>query len=160
MKPPIQAFDVEAHIDKAERDPDDPSLGPHQKLGPFTSRNIGAYLELTKLGADIDTLGPGSRSSVRHWHSKKDELVLVLDGELVLITDMGETIMRSGMVAGFKAGEANAHHLINRSEKPASFLVIGSKDSDDSVTYPHDDLQWCQDEEGNWFAAHKDGTPY
>lgn len=64
------------------------------------------------------------------------------------------------MVVGFPAGKANAHHLINQSDADARFLVVGTRMPGDEVHYPHDDFKWAVSDDGTWFAAHKDGTPY
>jgi len=136
------------------------ALGPHELGGPYESRNLGDLFELTQVVVMMETLPPGSRSSIRHWHTKSDEFVMVLEGELTLVTNEGETLVRADMVAGFKAGEENAHHLINKSNTDARFLVVGSRVPGDEVHYPHDDFKWAVAEDGTWYAARKDGTPY
>jgi uncharacterized cupin superfamily protein len=83
----------------------------------------------------------------------------VLEGELTLRTDAGETLMLPGMCAGFRAGARNAHHLVNHSDKPARLLVMGSRVPGDACFYPDDDLIWIETEAGR-HAAHKDGRPY
>ncbi len=50
---------------------------------------------------------------------------MMVSGELVLIEENGETLMRPGDCATHKAGVANGHHLVNRSGSPATFLVVG-----------------------------------
>ena len=80
--------------------------------------------------------------------------------ELTLITDEGATTVKPGMCAGFKAGVENAHHLINRSQEEATFLVVGSRVRGDKAHYPDDDFQWLVEEDGSWHAARKDGTRY
>ena len=75
-------------------------LGP---LGPFEGRSISATFGLAHLGANIETLEPGSRSSHRHWHDRVDEIVVVLDGALTLVEDDAETPLHTGDVAVFKA---------------------------------------------------------
>eukprot|EP00439_Symbiodinium_sp_Y106_P087697 s1_g233.t1 len=162
MKPAIQAMEAEAVKGGAPLPPveERDTLGPHELGGPYESRNLGDLFGLTQYGVGMETLPPGSRSSIRHWHTKSDEFVLVLDGELTLITDEGEMAMTAGMVAGFAAGSENAHHLINNSDAEARFLVVGSRVPGDEVHYPHDDFQWAVAEDGSWYAAHKDGTPY
>lgn len=129
-------------------------------LGPYEGRALGDYFGLAQFGANLEVLPPGSRSSLRHWHSHSDEFLLVLEGELTLVTNDGETRMKSGMCVGFKAGTADGHHLINKSSAPGRFLVIGTRTSDDKVTYPDDDFQWLVAEDGSWHAARKDGTTY
>jgi len=162
MKPAIRAMDVDADRGGSPLPAPEQraSLGPHELSGPYESRNLGAVFGLTQFGAMMETLPPGSRSSIRHWHSKSDEFVMVLTGELTLISNEGETVLIDGMVAGFKAGAENAHHLVNKSDSDARFLVVGSRVAGDEVHYPHDDFKWAVGDDGTWFAAHKDGTPY
>jgi uncharacterized cupin superfamily protein len=84
---------------------------------------------------------PGSISALRHWHEAEDEFVYVLSGELTLVDDNGEHALTEGSFAGFPAGCPNAHHLQNRSEWPASFIVVGSrKPGASTLHYPNDDL--------------------
>ena len=129
-------------------------------VGPYEGRGLGDYFGLSQFGAALEVLPPNSRSALRHWHTRFDEFVWVLDGELMLITDEGETVLRPGMCAGFKAGVTNAHHLINRSTAPARFLVIGTRIGGDKVHYPDDDFQWLVEKDGSGYAAKKDGTRY
>lgn len=133
---------------------------------PFKSRMgdsawlpLGDAFGLTQFGVNLETLQPGAESALRHWHDLEDEFVYVLSGELVLRTDRGETTMIAGMCVGFKAGEEDAHHLVNRSEAEASFFVIGSRVPDDMAFYPDDDLIWVKGEDG-YNAMHKSGEPY
>jgi uncharacterized cupin superfamily protein len=120
-------------------------------------RALGDVASLTQFGVNLTHLPPGAWSGQRHWHSAEDEFVWVLDGELVLVTDEGESILRAGDCAGFKAGDANGHHLQNRSDKVAVILEMGSRRPDKDVcTYSDIDLVWSQ--AGG--DVHKDGTPY
>jgi uncharacterized cupin superfamily protein len=123
-------------------------------------RVLGEQFGLTQFGVNLETLAPGGRSSLKHWHTANDEFVYVLDGELVLATSLGECLIRKGMCIGFKAGVANAHHLHNRATGPATFLVIGTRSPDDTVIYPEDDMQWLTAADGVKRAARKDGTFY
>jgi len=120
---------------------------------------LGDAAGLRKFGVNLVHLPPGSWSSQRHWHTHEDELIYVLEGELVLVTDEGEQAMRPGDAAGFPAGKANGHHLINRSNKPARFLAIGSRSRADSCHYPDIDLIERQDTDGYYYTR-KDGTRY
>ena len=119
---------------------------------------------LTQIGANITTLKPGAWSSQRHWHGKEDEFIYMLSGELVLIEDEGETIMRAGDCAAWKAGVPNGHHLVNRSNADASFLVVSSIDPGDYGEYPDIDLRFGREkappEQGPGGYTHKDGTKY
>jgi uncharacterized cupin superfamily protein len=98
---------------------------------------VGAAGGLTQFGANLVTLEPGAWSSQRHWHSHEDELVVMLEGEAVLVEETGETRLGPGDIATFRAGTANAHHLVNRAPEPCRFLAVGTDFPDtDICTYP------------------------
>ena len=119
---------------------------------------LGDAAGLTQFGVNLLRLPPGQWSSQRHWHLIEDEFVFVLEGEVVLITDAGEEILGPGDSAGFKAGEADGHHIINRSDREAVMLEVGSRaETSDAVDYPDIDLAVKAGAAG---YSHKDGTPY
>ena len=119
-------------------------------------RPLGNALGLTHYGVNLVTLPPGTWSALRHWHTKQDEFVFVVEGELVLVTDAGEQRLRTGMVAGFPAGNADGHHLVNRSAAPAIYLEVGDRVPGDEVHYPDADLFV----DANLTMRHKSGEPY
>jgi uncharacterized cupin superfamily protein len=122
-------------------------------------RRLGDAGGLTQFGVNLCRLKPGSASSQRHWHEREDEFVVVMEGELVLIEDEGETVLRAGDAAAFKAGARNGHHLVNRSARDAIMLEIGSRDPADSGEYSDIDMKVVV-EDGVDRYLHKDGTPY
>lgn len=103
-------------------------------------QSLGDAAGLTRLGANLVRLPPGGWSSQRHWHSHEDELVWVVAGELVLVTDLCEEILRAGDAAAFPAGVADGHHLQNRTAADAVFLVVGNRDPEDVGHYSDIDL--------------------
>lgn len=105
-------------------------------------KKLGDAGRLTQFGVNLVTLDPGVWSSQRHWHAHEDEFVYVLDGELVLVTDAGEEIMRAGDCAAFKAGVRDGHCLQNRSDKTARFLVVGGRDDRDWGEYSDIDMKF------------------
>jgi uncharacterized cupin superfamily protein len=110
---------------------------PHdQKCAGRKSWPLTSALGLKQFGVNRVELPPGTWSTQRHWHRLNDELVVVVEGELVLVTDDGEEVLGPGDCAGFKAGEPNPHHLQNRSDKPAVFYDIGGRDPWDVSTFP------------------------
>ena len=109
-------------------------------LGEYEGRAISKAAGLEHLGANVETLMPGAASSHRHWHDRTDELVVILSGTLMLAEDEGETPLGPGEIAAFPAGVPNGHCLINRSEAPATFLVVGSRDPKDRCHYADLDL--------------------
>jgi uncharacterized cupin superfamily protein len=121
-------------------------------------QRLGDSAGLTDFGVNLLRLPAGSWSSQRHWHSAEDEFVYVLDGEVVLVTDAGEEILRAGDCAGFKAGIKDGHHLQNRSSRDAVVLEVGSrKVAEDEGEYPDIDLRFLKGDAG---YAHMDGAPY
>lgn len=126
---------------------------------PREKRALGDALGLTRIGVNLTTLMPGKESSMRHWHTREDELVYVLEGEVVLRTDEGEERLTSGMCAGFPAGTKNGHQLVNRSDRPARYLEISNRDPEDTAEYPDVDLAYRKDERGQATFSRKDGRP-
>ena len=76
---------------------------------------------------------PGAWSSQRHWHAKEDEFIYVLSGEVVLVTDAGDEVLRAGDCAGFKGGDPDGHCLQNRGTAAAMVLEIGSRRRSDRL---------------------------
>jgi len=121
-------------------------------------RTLGDAAGISGFGVNLTRLPAGSWSSQRHWHSAEDEFIYVLEGELVLVTDSGEEILRAGDCAGFKAGTPDGHHLQNRAAKDAVFLEVGSRrPHEDEVGYSDIDLKVPKGHAG---FAHADGRPY
>jgi uncharacterized cupin superfamily protein len=118
---------------------------------------LGDAAGLTQFGVNLVTLEPGVWSSQRHWHEKEDEFVYMIEGELVLITDAGEEIVRPGDSVGFKAGVRDGHHFVNRSDKPARFLAIGTRDESDTGEYPDIDMRFNRTEP---IFTRKNGEPF
>jgi uncharacterized cupin superfamily protein len=109
---------------------------------------LGNAVGLTQFGVNLTRLKPGAASAHRHWHETEDEFVYVLEGEATLCEDGGETILRAGDCAGFKAGVANGHCLINRSQSDVVYLEIGTRAPADRFHYPDIDMKGVKDESG------------
>lgn len=124
-----------------------------------SSLRLGDAGGLTQFGANLVTLEPGALSSLRHWHENEDEFVMVTEGECTLIQDEGETIMRPGDCAAFPAGDRNGHHFINRSDRVARFLVVGTRAPREVAHYS--DVDMClRLEGGKAEITYRDGTPW
>jgi uncharacterized cupin superfamily protein len=120
-------------------------------------QRLGDGAGLTHFGVNLTRLPPGGWSSQRHWHSAEDEFVYILEGELVLVTDSGEEVLRPGDCAGFKAGAANGHHLQNRTGREAVFLEVGTRSVDDETAYSDIDLKAPA---GRGEYTRRNGEPY
>ncbi|BAI72232.1 hypothetical protein AZL_015940 [Azospirillum sp. B510] len=103
---------------------------------------LGDPLGLSNFGVNLTRLAPGASSALRHWHSRQDEFVYVVEGELTLVTDAGETPLSAGMCAGFPHGVADGHRLINHGDRPASYLEVGDRGAGDEIDYSDEDMVW------------------
>ncbi len=122
-------------------------------------QRLGNAAGLTNFGVNLTTLAPGAQSALRHWHSRQDEFIYVVSGELRLVTDAGETRLTPGMMAGFPANVADGHHLINRSDGIATYLEIGDRTPGDRAEYPDHDLL-AEPHDGGYVFTHRSGEPY
>ena len=122
---------------------------PLPKVGPSSYVDYSDMGGLTQFGAFTETLPPGSKSSIKHWHQSEDELVYMLSGTVILHEGDTETPISAGQCATFKAGVAAGHCLENRSDKDASYLVVGTRSPTDVITYPDDDCVLNYDRAAN-----------
>ncbi|MGF6308053.1 putative cupin superfamily protein [Bradyrhizobium sp. i1.8.4] len=120
-------------------------------------QRLGDAGGLADFGVNLMQLPPGNWSSQRHWHSDENEFVYVLAGEVVLIEDGGETVLRAGDCAAFPKNSGNGHHMINRSQITATYLEVGSRSRTDVITCSDIDMM-SPSSDGRFL--HKDGTPY
>jgi len=122
-------------------------------------KRLGNAAGLDQFGVNLTTLKPGAASAQRHWHEQEDEFVYILDGEVVLIEDGGECVLKAGDAAGFKANSGNGHHLVNRSNRDTVYLEVGTRSKRERVEYPDLDLMAIRDDRGTRYT-HKNGEPY
>jgi uncharacterized cupin superfamily protein len=120
-------------------------------------QRLGNAGGLKDFGINLMRLPPGNWSSQRHWHSHEDEFVYVLEGELILVENCGETVLRAGDCAAFPKGSGNGHHMMNKSGAMAVYLEVGSRHPEDLTTCSDVDMM-SANADGRF--VHKDGTPY
>lgn len=126
---------------------------PHD--GPCRERRrtrLGDVFGLSQFGVNLLELPPGSWSSQRHWHERQDEFVYVLEGEVALVTDRGETILTPGMTAGFRAGSGDGHHLVNRSGAVVRLLEVGTRTAEEVAHYPDIGMMYREDASGSGYS--------
>jgi uncharacterized cupin superfamily protein len=124
-----------------------------------TRKRLARAAGLTHFGVNICTLKPGAASSQRHWHEGEDELVYVLEGEVVLREDGGDIVLKPGDAAAWKAGVANGHCLINRADRDAVFIEVGTRASSERAHYSDIDMMVVRDEKGARYTR-KNGEPF
>lgn len=120
-------------------------------------QRLGDAGGLRDFGINLMRLPPGTWSAQRHWHTHEDEFVYVLEGEVTLVEDEGETPLRAGECAAFAKNSGNGHHLINKSGAMAVYLEVGSRQRED-ITYCSDVDMMSTNADGRF--TRKDGTPY
>jgi len=130
-----------------------------QKYGPSESLHLSDAGGLTEFGAHVQTLQPGSRSSDRHWHEQEDEFLYIISGEATVVEEDGAHPLRPGDAACWPAGVANAHQVVNCSEAPCTYLVVGSRGPVQNVTrYPDRGNVLYDFEDGSWRLQRTDGA--
>lgn len=122
-------------------------------------RRLGDAAGLKNFGVNLTRLDPGAESSMRHWHAKQDEFIYVLEGEVTLVTDAGRQKLRPGMAAGFPAGRADGHQLVNESDRPALYLEVGDRSPGDSAAYSDVDMA-ASFRDGKWTFTRNNGRPF
>src|SRR4029450_9348554 len=129
-----------------------------QVISGREKQRIGDAVGLTHFGVNITRIKAGSASALRHWHEREDEFVYMLEGELVLCENDGETVLKAGDAAGFKAGSGVAHCLVNRTERDAIYLEVGTRAESERVHYPDVDFMMERDASGRRYFR-KSGEP-
>ena len=123
-------------------------------------RPLGDPFGLTNFGVNHTRLAPGAMTALRHAHSRQDEFVYVLEGRPTLITGHGARELAPGVCVGFKAGNGDAHHIVNRTDADVVLLEVGDRTAFDEVEYPDDDIRVVAGPDGGPVFVHKDGTPF
>lgn len=153
-RPAIEALSLPARTSSGYPEPYRSRVLPREK------RALGDAFGLTKIGVNLTILPPGKESSMRHWHTHEEELVYILEGELVLVTDQGEQTLTAGMVAGFPVETGDGHQLVNRSDRPAKYLEISNRERADLAKYSDVDMATELLEPSGFRFVRKDGTPF
>lgn len=121
-------------------------------------QRLGDAGGLSQFGANLVRLAPGAMSSLRHWHERQDEFVMVTEGNLTLVDDHGATPLGVGDCCAFPAGDTNGHHIVNRSDAEGAFLVIGTRTASETGWYSDLDMK-VEVTDGTMRFSKQDGTP-
>ncbi|HUQ38096.1 MAG TPA: cupin domain-containing protein [Aestuariivirga sp.] len=138
------------------------NVSPPELAAPLMGREkraLGNVFNLTQFGVNLTTLAPGTWSAHRHWHDNEDEFVFVVEGEITLIDDSGEHLLKPGMCAGFKAGVANGHHLVNKTKTSVTYLEIGTQAPQEQAHYSDVDMLYVRDGK-TITVTRKSGEPF
>jgi uncharacterized cupin superfamily protein len=131
----------------------------HKAVEGRSRKRMAKAAGLSQFGVNLCTLKPGAASSQRHWHENEDEFVYVLEGEVVLCEDGGETVLKPGDAAAWKAGVPNGHCIVNRSNRDAVFIEVGTRAVIERAHYSDIDMQVVRDANGFKYSR-RNGEPY
>ncbi|MDT4289391.1 cupin domain-containing protein [Methylomonas sp. MO1] len=112
-----------------------------QLVSSLTGEEYSLHASISKLfgfnqvAIHHEIVPPGKRASSKHFHTQREELVLVLEGEVVAHLSSGSITLRKGDVLGFNPGAQSAHHVENHANTVAHLIVISSLPSNDEVIY-------------------------
>ncbi|MCK6450562.1 MAG: cupin domain-containing protein [Alphaproteobacteria bacterium] len=156
-KPQLPAFDPRDVAESNATGYPEPFRAENQRRW---NRRLGDHAGLRNFGVNLTRIVPGGQSSHRHGHTRQDEFIYVLEGEVVLESRGGAQTLRAGMCAGFAAGDGDAHRFVNRSPADAVLLVVGDRTPGDEIHYPDIDMHARMGADGKYRFTRKDGTPY
>lgn len=101
---------------------------------------IGDAIGCEKIYVNIDYVKPGAESVKYHSHSNQEEFYLIMGGKGILRMDGEEILIKTGDVISAPAGKDNGHQFINNSSEILLILDIGTREKDDIITYPDENV--------------------
>jgi uncharacterized cupin superfamily protein len=105
-------------------------------FGAMDTASFSDTAGITQFGAFLQTLQPGAKSSTRHWHEREDECLFVVSGQVTVVENDGQHTLHPGDAACWPAGVPNAHHVLNESDEPCSYVIVGTRLAHDVCHYP------------------------
>lgn len=97
-------------------------------------------VDLVKLGIWHELAQPGKRTSFPHAHKVEEEFAVVLKGQLQVWMNGELHNLKSGDAVFFKPNTNIAHVIINNSDEPAEYLMLGESTlgdpKSDRINYP------------------------
>ena len=135
------------------------STDPDFVVGEVHMIRLSDCANLTQFGAFVETLSPGSRSSLRYRHAKEDEFVYMLSGQVILHEGESASPQNPSDAACFKTGVPIGHYIECRSDTDASYLAVGTRSGANVITYPdHDHIKIYNKRTGDEHNTTLDGT--
>ena len=122
-----------------------------EPMGP--TRRLGRAAGLQRIGANIQRLPPGCRSSWPHAEENEEEFVYVIAGEVDAWIDGAIHRMSPGDLAAFPAGTGISHCFINNNEQEAVLLVGGEAPKPGSrIFYPLNPTRRADMDPSDWWT--------
>jgi uncharacterized cupin superfamily protein len=89
-----------------------------------------------KIGVSYEELPPGKQSVPFHYHLVEEEHIIALEGECTLRLGEERYALKAGDYVGFPAGQRAGHCLVNETDKPFRFIMIGDHSENEVAVYP------------------------
>jgi uncharacterized cupin superfamily protein/glyoxylase-like metal-dependent hydrolase (beta-lactamase superfamily II) len=96
----------------------------------------GRLIGAEKLGYAVARLSRGDVLCPLHWHTREEELFVVISGAPSLRTPRGTHELRAGDLIAFRTEPGAAHRLENQAGEDAVVLLIANADQGDVCYYP------------------------
>jgi uncharacterized cupin superfamily protein len=90
------------------------------------------------IGVGLLELPPGCNTGPAHYHTREEEHLFAISGKAVLLLGDGSFELQAGSFVCFPAGQKLLHHLMNDSNEPFRYIMIGGRDREDQVVYETD----------------------
>jgi uncharacterized cupin superfamily protein len=100
------------------------------------AKALGRFGGCSHFGVIMEELPPGMQSSPFHYHTQEEEHIWILSGTVTLRLGGERLTLKEGDYIVFPAGQPVGHTLINETNKPCRFLVIGERNANDVCVYP------------------------
>jgi uncharacterized cupin superfamily protein len=116
-----------------------------------------------KIGVSYEELPPGKQSCPFHYHMVEEEHIVALEGEATLRLGDERFTIRAGDYVGFPAGQRAGHCLINESDKPFRFIMIGDNAPNEVCVYPDSgkvSVRSLADERGRFIVRDENRLSY
>jgi len=92
--------------------------------------------EKRKIGVSYEELAPGKQSVPFHYHLIEEEHIIALEGECTLRLGEERFLFKAGEYVCFPAGVRLGHCLLNETDRPFRFIMIGTHDPNEVAVYP------------------------
>ncbi|MFC1619356.1 cupin domain-containing protein [Candidatus Neomarinimicrobiota bacterium] len=99
-----------------------------------TRRRLGKATGAERIGVNYCRLKKGQISSTFHTHSLEEEFFLLLEGQATLRWGKEQYSLGPGDAVAVLPG-GPAHQMRNDAEEDCIFLAIGTRDTQDEVSY-------------------------
>ncbi len=128
----------DAFVDRVNLLDDVTYVSYESEPAPFNADafDVGRYIGAEKLGYQLARLHKGQAFCPLHWHTREEELFVVLSGRPTLRTPRGTQQLRPGDCIAFRTEPNAAHRLENHADEPAVVLLVANTDKGDVCYYP------------------------